>query len=393
MNHEKYIKSTSFLSSISSSCFSTNIFKHFPSINASPIQFLNFFLIFVYVNQLTLVAAQNKKFRARKYGSNNNGGQSPNSIKVRFANEVIGAFNKDLQIRPLEDLASEDEIGREWLSYGADRINTPSSKKYAQILNMIMPYQEWKSFGKFYQYGCYCFPEGQNLAIGRGEPVDAIDAACKRWLNCYTCASLDSNLNECNAEIEPYSFEATKDPNTKEAKVKCVASGPHGTCQRAVCECDADFVETLARLEAAGKYDITKHRQWGLFDPDSQCMKPKKNKAEKEKQQDQPPVILKTALGGSKDHAQNSIKQQMEDPEKSSHSHGIIDSCCVLQYPNFQLFRSESQKCCYTELKGRYETNVYHPGWGDEPTYECCLDGSVARVSNGGCERKQHNDL
>jgi len=327
-------------------------------------------------------------------GSNSAPKSNPNLNKVTFANNVTGTFQKTINLRALEELAMEDPIGQEWLEFGQDRMNSPTAQRYAQIKTMILAFQEWQSFGKYDYYGCYCFPEGQNLALGVGLAQDNIDAACKRWMNCMSCIEMDSHLTggleedgSCDAITTPYAFNAIRDDENN-AKIKCLPNGPHGSCARATCECDAEFVESMTKLEADGQYIIDHHEVWGNFDRENKCSVKKdanspvasarslalKNKKEKEGQ----------------NKASESIQKQMNSTSSAS-SHGQIDSCCVIQYPNFSLFRSMTQKCCYSQQKNSFTTHVYHPGSEEKEGYDCCFDGTVARA--GECDRKQHDDL
>ena len=50
--------------------------------------------------------------------------------------------------------------------------------------------------GKLLDYGCWCRirnEESGGVVAGHGNPVDAIDAACKAWHQCRTCTSVDFN--------------------------------------------------------------------------------------------------------------------------------------------------------------------------------------------------------
>ena len=44
------------------------------------------------------------------------------------------------------------------------------------IMKMVMFLQNEPDFDKFFKYGCWCFPEGdQNVIGGYGEPQDDVD--------------------------------------------------------------------------------------------------------------------------------------------------------------------------------------------------------------------------
>lgn len=321
--------------------------------------------------------------------------------KFRFANGAIGRFSRKLELSPLEKLALEDDIGREWLEYGAARMSTPSARKYAQIKTLYLTYQKWPSFGKFDYYGCYCFPEGNNLALGRGDPVDAVDSACKRWLMCYQCAELDVNLADqkgdyCNARTAPYEFVADVDPTTQLPKISCHMNGGHDTCNRAICECDAEFVKNLAKHQE--KFDITKHQIWSNFDS-SECTAsnlPNKPKVDREPEglenTDSSNVRVKPVLRTA---AQESLALQLENSNKSQggkEDRGIIDSCCVKEYPKFNLFRSTSQHCCKSQMENSI-ASVFHAGIDKRGnSFMCCRDGHVVK-SDSDCVAGTHTEF
>ena len=61
---------------------------------------------------------------------------------------------------------------------------------------------------KWCGYGCYCTPTQKHLAesdwVGRGEPVDPIDALCMQLWKCYQC--LDLEFNKCPPST-PYGWK------------------------------------------------------------------------------------------------------------------------------------------------------------------------------------------
>lgn len=228
------------------------------------------------------------------------------------------------------------------------------------------------------------------------------------------CASLDDTLVDakteepvnCDNEIADYKFMASYKKDTtsnqsygknKFAKINCEVNlkQKHGTCDRAICECDAQFIETLSKLES--EYNIDHHEIWGGFDRNAVCNSKhqKKEKKSETGESDNPSSIakLKSAfrIGESLSDHSSSISDQMEKHQKEKSSLGIIDSCCVKQYPFFQLYRSLSQKCCSSTNPNEATANIFYPGKEtDSRHYECCADGKVHIVEEGGCEGKDN---
>lgn len=310
--------------------------------------------------------------------------------RVRFANGVSGMFSKKVRPPVIEKLALSDTVGKEWLSYGSRRMETSAGRKFAQIKTIMLAYQKWQSFGKFDYYGCYCFTEGMNLAYGRGNPVDEIDSACKRWFTCYQCAEMDARLSNesvtCDGRDQPYKFFADKD-DLGLPKVGCNMNGGHDTCSRATCECDAEFIKALSKHEAT--YNIEYHRIWGSFDY-SICSSPTKQAKHKSS-----PARARPQLRSA---AQESLTIQLDKSEKSKggrEDRGIVDACCVTEYPRYQLYRSRSQHCCLSQVKYSQSANVFHLNTDDEDEknhFVCCKDGTVVKKSSE-CKAGLHTEF
>lgn len=312
--------------------------------------------------------------------------------RVKFANGVSGMFSKKVRPPIIEKLALSDTVGKEWLSYGNKRMETASGKKFAQIKTVLLAYQKWQSFGKFDYYGCYCFTEGMNLAYGRGSPVDEIDSACKRWFTCYQCAEMDATIlnrtesrEVCNGREQKYNFFADRD-DLGLPQIGCKMNGEHDECARAICECDADFIRSLAKYEST--YDIEYHRVWGSFDYQT-CTQPN------------PKIKLKSAVPARskaqlRNAAQESLKIQLTKSNLANggkEDRGTIDSCCVLEYPKFQLYRSNTQHCCRSEVQHSQLSNVFHFDINDEKAeFACCTDGSVANSADD-CKVGLHTEF
>ena len=61
----------------------------------------------------------------------------------------------------------------------------------------------------FARYGCYCSPHEAQMAdgswVGKGDPVDQIDEACRHLLFAYKCLTNDYG-NKCDSS-KPYDWQ------------------------------------------------------------------------------------------------------------------------------------------------------------------------------------------
>merc|ERR1712178_7796 len=266
---------------------------------------------------------------------------------------------------------------------------TKSAKKFAQLKTMILTYQKWQSFGKFDYYGCHCFSEGMNLAYGKGSPVDEIDSACKKWMNCYQCAEVDQRLSNgtdtCLGNEQKYKFFADRDQDGLPL-INCDANGGHDQCARAICECDAELIKSLSTHE--DDFKLKNHRRWGNLRADECTANSVKS----------PRVQLKSADTFEKPKdlsvAQESIQVQFDSLVSEYKSPGMIDACCVQEYPKIQLYRSNSQHCCFSEIETKPKSTVFSYGidQNGNQRFFCCKDGSIARFEED-CTFGVHSDL
>lgn len=295
--------------------------------------------------------------------------------RVTFGNGVQGRFSRRARPALIEKLALTDTVGREWLGFGRKRMATKAARKFAQLKTMILTYQKWQSFGKFDYYGCHCFSEGMNLAYGKGAPVDEIDTACKKWMSCYQCAETDSRLNNatnsCLGNEQKYKFFADRDQDGLPL-INCDLNGGHDKCSRAICECDAELITSLSVHE--DDFKLKNHRRWGNLRM-GECTAPAAGK--------RPDIQLKSADQPKKELsiAQESIQVQFDSLVKEYISPGLIDSCCVQEYPKIQLYRSASQHCCMSEIDTKSRSSVFSYGTDKDGNqrFFCCKDGSIAR--------------
>lgn len=146
-------------------------------------------------------------------------------------------------------------------------------RKFRQWKLMIQYLQgsgghRWKDFQN---YGCHCLPEGAKKisAMGYGAPVDAVDASCRSFHQCYRCLE-DEHADEtkgCNGEDTKYGFTAAKTNGVR--AVTC--TDPVGTCQYNACQCDLQLATRLA--ETGAEWDMSHHASQGGFDRDAQCIR------------------------------------------------------------------------------------------------------------------------
>ena len=73
--------------------------------------------------------------------------------------------------------------------------------KYPNLADVLDTAAPGIDHSKILSYGCQCqFLDGRPLAAsGNGHPVDPIDAACKQYRECQTCAQMDDGA-DCNVE-------------------------------------------------------------------------------------------------------------------------------------------------------------------------------------------------
>ncbi|CAG5109402.1 Oidioi.mRNA.OKI2018_I69.chr2.g3947.t1.cds [Oikopleura dioica] len=79
--------------------------------------------------------------------------------------------------------------------------------------------------------------------VGRGEPVDEIDALCRDLWSCYKCAKIDSTEKHCKHSM---TYEWYQKIN---GNVKCGDSSHNTQCQNDLCECDANFARRLVSVQ------------------------------------------------------------------------------------------------------------------------------------------------
>lgn len=182
---------------------------------------------------------------------------------------------------------------------------------------------------KIQNYGCHCFPAGEQLAGGQGDAVDAQDAACRTLSRCHKCVAFDhgisSNENyrfllkngdiDCNRNIDIHNNQAKFD----------------------LCQCDAEFARELATF-----WDDSAYNNFFWLSP-NQMKKPlSKRDPEHQSKFDYQSVCVSTQVNRA-------------------------DSCCG-SYPSRYPYNSASAvECCKS-------TSLFNTAVSD-----CCDDGTVAK--------------
>lgn len=133
------------------------------------------------------------------------------------------------------------------------------------LMKMIMYLQIDPSFDKFFQYGCYCFPDGTNQVLGGyGEARDGADLICKKYHNCQRC--IDKDHVDC-PEWAPYKYKGRIDKATGKKYLQCL--NKPNSCRRNHCECDKRLAEQLAEYELAWNPEYS--MAFGGFDRAKSC--------------------------------------------------------------------------------------------------------------------------
>lgn len=133
------------------------------------------------------------------------------------------------------------------------------------LMKMIMYLQLDPSFDKFFQYGCYCFPDGEKAVLGGyGEARDGADLICKKYQNCQRC--IDNDHVDC-PEWAPYKYKGQIDKVTGKKHLTCL--NKPGTCRRNHCECDKHLAEQLSEYEMSWQPEYS--LAFGGFDRATAC--------------------------------------------------------------------------------------------------------------------------
>lgn len=229
--------------------------------------------------------------------------------------------------------------------------------KVKNLQNMILYMQDVPMFGKFFNYGCHCFPGGidglydahdRKRPTVHAKPVDQADAVCRNHDRCHQCVRMDFS-ERCDIH-KGYKFEARQDSVTQKKYIICMDKA--NTCQRSQCECDKALAYDLSDKEYM--WSLMNHRDWSIFDADTRCTVQEKKTPPLVRAQlfQNPNIRLK--MGSSND------ENEMVKPEPEL-------SCCG-QFPRRYPYHPDDgqgniRKCC--------RSTPFDP-----LTKECCSDGT-----------------
>ena len=129
---------------------------------------------------------------------------------------------------------------------GENRVQ--SQKRYFQLTDMMENYNSNFDERKYWAYGCNCLILGDRPMSdpGHGKPVDELDTVCKAYKDCVKCVQMEYG-DQCIGEFKKYRYGL----NANKGEVQCRDRA--GTCERALCECDAQFGRQVKRLQKSRK--------------------------------------------------------------------------------------------------------------------------------------------
>jgi len=140
------------------------------------------------------------------------------------------------------------------------------SKRYNQLVSMMENFNPSFDEKKYWSYGCNCLVIGDRPMSdpGRGKPVDAMDTTCKRYKDCLKCARMNHG-EACIGEFQQYGMRITKAGNV-------ICKDDAGSCNRALCECDAMFAQEHVQTIDSYNEDYNLFYSQIGWDPEDQCI-------------------------------------------------------------------------------------------------------------------------
>lgn len=256
-----------------------------------------------------------------------------------YAKNSLAIYKVLSQFKEIKPSAADSIIARAHEGTFGDINGAPSNTTFTTtamataervkvLMEMIMFLQmDPQNFEKFFQYGCWCFPDGARSVIGGyGEPRDGADMVCKRYHKCQQCINQD--YVDC-PEWAGYKYRGIIDKKTGKKRIECLNKSG---CRKDHCECDSKLAQDLAEYEML--WDPMLNQQYGGFDRTTEC-----------------PL---------QDVRSNNVNNEHE--------------CCG-KYPNRFPYVSKSQS---GELRKCCKSKTYDPR-----TLACCHDGELRAA--GSC--------
>lgn len=124
--------------------------------------------------------------------------------------------------------------------------------------------QWWKS--NFTEYGCYCWPDGEQRISGFGDTVDDLDRGCFELYQCYKCVNKQPGCERVNWVSSHYGCKFVKDVNGL-IDLDCSDANE---CLQALCECDKKFAKNVFNFLLTRDDKYTKA---GGFNFTAECIK------------------------------------------------------------------------------------------------------------------------
>ena len=115
-----------------------------------------------------------------------------------------------MKIAALVSIAAAGRQARDAQSI-LERKPTHATQYLGEILGLylMITNQDTGLAAKLLDYGCWCRINNQDRIV-HGNPVDAIDAACKEWHQCRACTAIDFNSCDPNGIVD---YKALINPN------------------------------------------------------------------------------------------------------------------------------------------------------------------------------------
>jgi len=142
-----------------------------------------------------------------------------------------------------------------------------SSRRYDDLHKIAKFYMPDFDERKYWAYGCNCLILGDRPMSdpGHGKPVDELDTVCKAYKDCVKCVQMEYG-SQCIGEFKKYRYGL----NAQRGEVQC--RDKPATCERALCECDAQFGRQMPAHRHVFSDDY--HLFWSTtgWSPEEKCL-------------------------------------------------------------------------------------------------------------------------